>query len=1248
MIRPALRLALLGAVLGAGAASACIVDLSADDASPPADFLYPNWQRVKTSIFDAEMCDSVTCPPPDSEANITGITILNYGTATGGAAGDLTGMYVCWDCSLTPGTCGPGSAGAMTLTYAGLFNTPSGAKPAWTWAGLTTLAVDPCTTCDCIHLMNVFVDVGPCAAPGNTVVLGPGWDGTVGGVADDAGCDAPFIDIKDPQPKTITWISKIGDKAKVAPGDTVTYTVFYGRPGTGSLSSVQITDSIPPYTHYVNGSGVPPPDAGWDPNPGPPNVLRWTILGPLATPFGPTGEVRFSLTVDWGNGELFEPGSGDVAAPEGQRLSNFGQSAFNGTSCALKGAVSPPVSTVVRRFLFWKVGDNDLLFAPQPGKPADEMTYEIFVRNLSPTKTWWNTQIWDTAPPELDPWAANEGLEDPCNGWTMTPSGCAAASAGRVVAGGQTIMTWAIDLPPGATMTLRWKGQIRPGVTAGGTALNKMSIQEMGRTGIVGGTGNSGFPAIFTHQATIQLPTTYVSYVGFAANGNDKEGCPGFFIDFFPLNKQTQFELRAIQYEGGGWSTAGGVSQSIGCLVGDCLGGFPGDAACGLGAGAIPGGGVSGCKIERTPAVYDPTGWQLVCPTYPIDFIYKVVSNSPVLWQLLTHMSHDAQDSDTWAPSTSITYRGFMHYMWRRAGMDTAAGDGDALSLINTGLDGAGVLQPNQGTTVHLFEFDYGTLTWDYMDTYELGPESQAIDLGPDAADENPWRTISSDTQLVVYEGCDTISQAFCCCGCGDNYVSFGPTRETGNVVSQVGSGTFYGIVPGWAGNKIVVGNVGAATANYRLWRYNPDNAVPVGNIPGTLADTSGTWSLMLSDFCPAGLANVANPQIYGAVLNAAGYSLWKVELTGGGPIQVLYGANLFQGWSGGAVMQASNGNQTGTQYWLHTIAGGGGPCGPVTQVVNVFAPKTGTAIQGQAENGYSATYTTNGPDQCVAFLAITNAATKVNYQFNSLTGSAAIAQFIMCKITEKGYTAPFLQTGNHYTIIAPPVVFLGQSFWITLVVLDSSQTTKTDYCGTTSFTSTDPFGQLEGGPMDAYNFTWMSNIGAGCGAGPYQDGVHVFVNVTFTRLGVMTIVASDTTDGSITGLTAVLVVGVDVKLTKSPRLSVAASGDTVQFRICWSNYSSASAFSFTITDAVPMGTTYVPDLASNHLCGFSGAAVPVDVAYSLATSTAPPPPASFLTTGGALPVGVRWLRWTIKPVNVYSTGCVCFKVSVN
>jgi uncharacterized repeat protein (TIGR01451 family) len=204
------------------------------------------------------------------------------------------------------------------------------------------------------------------------------------------------------------------------------------------------------------------------------------------------------------------------------------------------------------------------------------------------------------------------------------------------------------------------------------------------------------------------------------------------------------------------------------------------------------------------------------------------------------------------------------------------------------------------------------------------------------------------------------------------------------------------------------------------------------------------------------------------------------------------------------------------------------------------------------------------------------------------------------------------------------------------VVAVEAGGSTKTDYNGITSFTSTDPKAQIGGVGMDLYNYTW---------APATDQGVRLFFNVIFNKLGLMTIVAADISDGSIIGLTTINVVGVDVKLLKEPKFTVAASGDTLQFKICWSNYSSSSAFSFVITDAVPANTTYLPDAATGMMCG-STDGVTATVAYS--TSVVTSPPAAFTSTGGVLPAGVRWLRWTVPVIGVQTTGCACFRISVD
>ena len=230
-------------------------------------------------------------------------------------------------------------------------------------------------------------------------------------------------------------------------------------------------------------------------------------------------------------------------------------------------------------------------------------------------------------------------------------------------------------------------------------------------------------------------------------------------------------------------------------------------------------------------------------------------------------------------------------------------------------------------------------------------------------------------------------------------------------------------------------------------------------------------------------------------------------------------------------------------------------------------------------------------------------------------------------------------------------MVYVGTSFWITVVVQEAGGDTKEDYCGTTSFTSTDPSAKIESTAMDSFNYTWDSNQatatckGAGCVSG-CDNGVKIFINMTLNKLGLQTLVAVDTTDGSITGVTALQVVGADVKLWKEPKLSIAASSDTVRFKVCWSNYSSASAFTFIVTDAVPVGTTFVPEAGVAGLdCGNTDG-TPLNVSYSTATSAAMPAAASF-TTGNPV-AGTRWLRWSVQYAGVQTTGCACFRVTVN
>jgi len=1233
--------AIAASVFAAGRAPAdsCLADLWSDGLQD-SSYVFPNWRMVPMGSFTAMFYDA----NPGTE-NIKGITVVNFGTAD---PSDIKAVYARVYCNTA-------NTGLLTLNYAGTFTEDSGSYPAWTWAG-TSADFSGCaelwTPGPGGFTIDLYADIDDCPSAQRTVMLGFTTNKTNnttwwGSVSDSQTCAAPWGDVTGPQ-MTIVYAYKKSDLDTVAPGDTINYTIYYGRPGNTALSRIIILDTQPAYTHFVPSSAVPATDPGWDPNPGPPPKAKWTINGPIAILAGPTNEVRFAISVDWGNGEAFEPGSGNTAAPEGYRLRNQACYEAVGSSCPSQTSISNAVDTVVRRYLFWKIADQDLLFATGLGTPNDEITYEIFVRNLSSDKTWWNVSIWDTVPTALDAWAVGCGFDDPCAGWTMTPSGCAAASPGSQVSGPTTTLTWRMDMPPMATISLRWKAAIKPSTPDGATALNKASLLALGRTRIVGGTGHAGEARNFTHLAPVILRTTYTSYVGYAASGADEEACPyGFYVHFFPPNKATNFELRKLEYQGpgnctvpaGNWASDGGISASIGTFAGTCIGGFPE-------------GGSPGCKAERVPATYWPDQWVGVCPSWPFHFIYKVVSNSPMAWEFLRQIHNTEDNGSMFTPSTSNSFSGYTHYTYlRQLAGSKAAGYGDELYIVNT--------DPILATTVHIFKWNSATLSYEYRLTGEVDTESEWMPfVGTPDGEEGYYKIISSDGKLIIWQSVENNGSISCLCYSGISNIC--PTRETGYFASQPGSGaTFYAFCRhNDTETNLSVGNLGAAAATYELHRYVPAVQTLTAGIPPTLSGTSGKWIPISTDTVASGMAP-PNPHIYGCapydtgkIVTSQPYlSLYRVTQKSGGGLQVMAGNWLDYRGAAGVIHDKSGASQAGTEFWYHqTTNTTHSECSWHTGcddtklfVIDLFCPKAGTSVRMVSNDGYSAAYTTTGSDQCIAFRRMTNlgpCGARRNYRINVLTASNVIAIENHCSFHEKMLVAPFMAMGTHYVIIAPPVVFIGQSFWITIVVVDTGGSTETNYSGTSSFTSTDPGAKIQGTGMESYNYVWT-----GCGS---DCGVRIFVNVSFSKSGMQTLVASDTMDGSINGLTSILVVAADIKIEKRRRLTVAASGDTVQFQICWSNYSSATGFSFTITDAVPMGTSYVPEVASTMTCGTSAPLPGVTVYYSTATTTTPP--GTFTSVPGTgSPLGnTRWLRWAVRDVYVNSSGCVCFRVSVN
>jgi len=1229
----------------AGLADGCVED-AYDNGGVTLDYLWPNWTKAHVGSFDVLVCYG--CGYPDEI--IRGLTVVNFGTA---GPASFKGVYAQLQC---PAGKGVVDSGLIPLTYAGMYVGDSGTYPAWTWAGSSPdLGIcDPmCVACNQLFTVDLYVDVAACPADQAIVELGfpvnsvanPIWYGSI---TDDQGCAVPWGDMSS-RKQTIEYVLKTGPNV-AAPGDTVTYTVTYGMPGTAAISNVIVTDSLPPYTHYVDGSASPAPDPGWDPDPGPPARLRWTLPGGPVTG-GPTSELTFSLTVDWGNGEAFEPGSGDVAAPENARLDNRAAVNWIGGTCSPNQVYSQPARTTVRRYLFWMLGDNDLLLAGKVGLPDDEMIYTVFIKNVSSSKTWWTVKMWDTVPAELDPWGPGAGFDDPCTGWTMTPSGCAAAAPGRLLVGSGTILTWTLDMPPGMTLEIRWKGRVRITAPANSTASNRFSLLELGRSGVANGTGHAGAPREFIHDAQIVLRTTYIAYgaYGYQCTESTQEAGQAFHIHFFPLNKMTNFSLYKQEHCNDVFANAGGLSPSITAFAGTCSGGFPD-------------GGWPGCKAERVPACYWPVAYDDTFPiagVYPTHIIFKVISNAPFVWELMTNSEDGSADRWAFSTGSSLTFSSRIHYGFMQ-NTYTGAPPGDEFFVINT--------SDTLATTELLFRWDPAGLSWEFMELGELDPGTIWRTYTAFAHNqstpayvwtEQSYRLVSSVTYNLVwrelYNG-------------NSQRGIMSPMRETGLLVSKAGTpGTFYCFPfrQGWTGadTNIAVMNLGAVDCDYRMYRYDP-----VGSMYGM--NPAGSWTQIFTGTVPWGIANPGNPDVYGAnyiagVLpttfgNPTPHWFIRVDqVTPNAALQVMMGADLSGSFSSGGILHDISGQKSGQNFWLSQTSfnfDASKSClgSPVNEIytIDVFCPATGMVPRLRSYQelpGYDARYTTNGVDQVVSFRALTGLATFTKRNWQITVGGViqdAVVQFIDSQISEKYYTLPFVSQGTYYTIIAPPIVFSGQSFWLTIIVSTQTGNTKTDYCGTTSFTSTDPTAKIEGGGMDAYNYTWKSDMGAGCGVSPFNDGVKIFMNVMFNGLGLQSIVANDTADGSITGLATVLVVGVDIKLVKEPRLTVAASGDTVQFRICWSNYSSGSAFTFVITDAVPRNTTFVPEGAMTALSCGNTDGVALTVGYSTQATSTPPPPASF--ANGNPVAGTRWLRWTVPYAGVETTGCACFRVQIN
>jgi uncharacterized repeat protein (TIGR01451 family) len=226
-------------------------------------YIFPNWSRVFMGSYTLWLY--LEDPEVISEY-ITGITIVNFGDAMQGT--EISNVYIRAQCDTR-------DSGTITMTYVGprLFDDGSGGTtsyPAWTWGGSAALnyntCVDYCVTpaCGGFITLSVYADIAPCPAQDTVVNLGFPTAAYLnplapGAIYDSNGCVAPWYESNTDMGAdydTIVWAYKLGPE-DIGPGDTINYTIYFGRPGTGNLSFIDVTDTLPQYMHYLPGTGVP-------------------------------------------------------------------------------------------------------------------------------------------------------------------------------------------------------------------------------------------------------------------------------------------------------------------------------------------------------------------------------------------------------------------------------------------------------------------------------------------------------------------------------------------------------------------------------------------------------------------------------------------------------------------------------------------------------------------------------------------------------------------------------------------------------------------------------------------------------------------------------------------------------------------------------------------------------------------------------------------------------------------------------
>ena len=436
----------------------------------------------------------------------------------------------------------------------------------------------------------------------------------------------------------------------------------------------------------------------------------------------------------------------------------------------------------------------------------------------------------------------------------------------------------------------------------------------------------------------------------------------------------------------------------------------------------------------------------------------------------------------TYIPSTSLNFSGFCHYSFRRSVSGSYdAGWGESWVVANTSIDPEGNFNPDLATTVHIFDWDAVNMNWRYLVTKDIDKNSLWMPFdGCTPPEENHYKIISSDARLVINQGYGTFGDPNIVFAYAE-YGTYAPTAETGLNVSRPGQpATFYAVTHhAISSHNLIVGNQSETTkATYRVYHYRPKNpGLASQGIPATLAGSSGYWDLYGTRTADPGLYGVDNPHVFGVApaydpLTAGTGStanVWKVEWVSGGNISVQTGISMFMAWAGGGTMHPASGEPTGQEFWMYQAN-----TGPIWSVM-LFCPSKGMRVRVQSSNFADSTYETDGPDQCIAFGAISaldwDARATYRFQLDPAgTQGEMMAMYHEAEFREKFFAAPFVNTGLHYDVIAPESVFSGQAFWITVAAILGTGSTKLDYTGTSSFTSTDPAALIEGTGMDVFD----------------------------------------------------------------------------------------------------------------------------------------------------------------------------------